>query len=136
MTPVFADSFYFIALASEDDLAHKRAVIVSQEIHRPLLTTTWVLTEVADALSAPHQRPAFIELMRNLNADPDVTIIPPSLDLFDAGVDLFSRRPDKYWSLTDCISFAAMGRLAITDALTADHHFQQAGFNALLAAER
>jgi len=136
MRPVFADSFYFIALASEADFAHQRVLAVSREIHRAITTTTWVLAEVGDALSAPHQRPVFIELMRNLKADLDVSMIPPSFELFDAGCDLFSKRPDKYWSLTDCISFAVMERFGITDALTADRHFQQAGVNALLIGEQ
>ena len=136
MKPIFADSFYFIALASEADFAHERALTASREIHQAMVTTTWVLTEVADALSSPSQRPVFVELMRSLKTDPDVTILPPSSELFYAGLDLFSRRPDKYWSLTDCISFAAMERLAMTDALTADRHFQQAGFNALLIGEQ
>jgi hypothetical protein len=63
-------------------------------------------------------------------------MLPPSSDLFYAGLDLFSRRPDKYWSLTDCISFVVMERFSMTDALTADRHFQQAGFNALLIGEQ
>ena len=136
MKPIFADTFYFIALASESDFAHQRALATSREIHQAMVTTTWVLTEVADAFSSPSQRAVFVELMRNLKTDPDVTILPPSSDLFYAGLDLFSRRPDKYWSLTDCISFVVMERLSMADALTADRHFQQAGFNALLAAER
>jgi predicted nucleic acid-binding protein len=136
MKPIFADSFYFIALASEADFAHQGALAASREIHQAIVTTTWVLTEVADALSSPIQRPVFIELMRSLKTDPSVTMLPPSSDLFYAGLDLFSRRPDKYWSLTDCISFVVMERFSMTDALTADRHFQQAGFNALLIGEQ
>lgn len=67
--------------------------------------------------------------MRN---DPDVTVIRVNADLFDAGLQLFADRLDKYWSLTDCISFVVMLREGITDALTGDHHFEQAGFRALL----
>ena len=50
MKPIFADSFYFIAIASEVDFAHQRALAASREIHQAIVTTTWVLTEVADAL--------------------------------------------------------------------------------------
>jgi uncharacterized protein len=47
-------------------------------------------------------------------------------------LDLYRDRPDKAWSLTDCISFVVMADKGIRDALTADHHFEQAGFVALL----
>jgi uncharacterized protein len=49
-----------------------------------------------------------------------------------AARELFSARPDKEWSLTDCISFVAMNERNITDAPTSDHHFEQAGFRILL----
>jgi hypothetical protein len=52
--------------------------------------------------------------------------------LFEAGTDLYSRRSDKEWSLTDCISFVVMQEQGIGEALTGDRHFEQAGFRALL----
>jgi len=52
--------------------------------------------------------------------------------LFERGVGLFRQRPDKEWSLTDCISFVVMRDASLTEALTGDHHFEQAGFSALL----
>ena len=45
---------------------------------------------------------------------------------------MHKERSDKSWSLTDCISFVVMGEHGITDALTGDRHFEQAGFRALL----
>ena len=48
------------------------------------------------------------------------------------GVALYAERPDKDWSLTDCISFVVMRTMDITEALTGDRHFEQAGFTALL----
>jgi len=59
-------------------------------------------------------------------------VVPASTELVKAGLDHYRRRPDKDWSLTDCISFVVMQREGITEALTADHHFEQAGFVALL----
>jgi predicted nucleic acid-binding protein len=70
--------------------------------------------------------------LAELKRDDSVHIVPPTLDLYDAGLDLYARRMDKDWSLTDCISFEAMRRHQISDALTTDHHFEQAGFNVLL----
>jgi hypothetical protein len=49
------------------------------------------------------------------------------------GLDLFAGRSDKNWSLTDCISFVVMQDEGLTEALTGDSHFEQAGFKALLA---
>jgi hypothetical protein len=50
----------------------------------------------------------------------------------DRGLALYAARPDKEWSLTDCVSFLVMQDHGVTEALTADHHFEQAGFVALL----
>jgi predicted nucleic acid-binding protein len=98
-----------------------------------MLTTGWVLTELADALaSTPQGRAEFLSTLRDLQADPDVQLIPCTGALMEEGVLLYSQRPDKKWSLTDCISFVVMQREGITEALTGDHHFDQAGFLALL----
>ncbi|MEX0702442.1 MAG: hypothetical protein WD069_10140 [Planctomycetales bacterium] len=59
-------------------------------------------------------------------------LIEPDAALFDAGISLYESRADKHWSLTDCISFVVMQQHGLVDALTGDHHFEQAGFNALL----
>jgi predicted nucleic acid-binding protein len=130
--PVFADTYYFLALLHLDDDAHVRALAVSQTRTDPLLTTAWVLTEVADALAVPGMRESFARLLAALRADPACTIVPPTQNLFDEGVDLYAQRPDKGWSLTDCISFVVMQQQGVTQALTGDHHFEQAGFEALL----
>jgi predicted nucleic acid-binding protein len=129
---VLADTFFYIALVSETDLAHDRAVEWTHTFAAPVITTVWVITEVADALAAPNQRGIFLELFHNLQADPSTTILPPAQDLFDAGMRLYARRPDKEWSLTDCISFAVMEQFELYEALTADRRFEQAGFKALL----
>jgi predicted nucleic acid-binding protein len=131
MKAVFGDTFYFLALMNPADSAHQRAVRWSQNFTGELVTTAWVLTEVADALAAPQQRSAVPTLVRDLRADPKIVIIPPGEELFERGLDLYSQRPDKAWSLTDCISFVVMQDMGITDALTGDHHFEQAGFKAL-----
>ena len=132
MTPVFADTFYYLALMNPADMAHARAVEFGDTLIEPVVTTTWVLTEVADALRAPNQRKGFRRLMDLIEGDPTTLVVPPTQELFERGVDFYDRRPDKEWSLTDCISFVVMTEQGITDALTGDHHFEQAGFIALL----
>lgn len=73
-----------------------------------------------------------MQLFRVLQNQKELTIVPASRQLLDEGVALYESRPDKDWSLTDCISFVVMQRIGISEALTADHHFEQAGFLALL----
>ena len=132
MTAVFADTFYFLALTNPRDQAHGDAVAWTQGFSGKMLTTSWVLTEFADAMSDPRNRMEFVSTLRDLQANPQMQIVEPDPQLFDAGVRLYGSRPDKGWSLTDCISFVVMQREGITDALTGDHHFEQAGFVALL----
>ncbi len=132
MKTVFADSFYFFALVNDKDPAHARVTAYLRSFQGRMLTTAWVLTEVGDGLSHPSNRPSFALLIDTLRAEPNVTLVPCSDALLEAGIDLYRQRPDKQWSLTDCLSFVVMQREGLTEALTGDHHFEQAGFIALL----
>lgn len=132
MKRVFADTFFFVAYLSSTDFAHANAVTYFDSFDGELITTEAVLTEVADGMAAPGDRELFIEFYDALRSEPDVQIIPASTDLFAEGVSLYRSRLDKEWSLTDCISFVVMRREGLIEALTGDHHFQQAGFVALL----
>ena len=132
MTALFADTFYFIALLSPADEAHAKAVAFTQQFTGRLLTTGWVLTEIADGLIEALAREKFVQFYDRLRVRDDVTIVPCGEELFDQGIELFRRRRDKEWSLTGCISFIVMQRQNVAEALTADHHFEQAGFTAML----
>jgi uncharacterized protein len=132
MTPVFIDTSYYVALLNPGDRHHAEAVRLSAAIERPLLITEFVLLELGNALSRAHLRGLFADVVAQLRDDPYATIVPASAELFQRGCQLYQRRPDKEWSLTDCTSFVVMREYSATDALTADHHFEQAGFNVLL----
>jgi hypothetical protein len=132
MTACFADTFFFIALLFENDESHAQAQAMAAALPGQLYTSAWVLTEVADALATPGRRQKFLPLLQLLGANPLVIIVPPDAAVFDRGVELYDQRPDKNWSLTDCISFVIMEQYKLSDALTGDHHFEQAGFNILL----
>ena len=132
MTAVFADTFYFIALANPRDEAHQRAVAWTRTYAGRLVTTTWILTEFANHMSDPRNRPEFVATLNDLRASDKVRIVPADQALWDDGLQLYAGRPDKDWSLTDCISFVVMQREGLRDALTGDRHFEQAGFVALL----
>lgn len=73
-----------------------------------------------------------MSLLKHLKSDPLIEIVPPTLALFDMGLALYADRPDKQWSLTDCISFVVMRQHGLSEALTGDHHFEQAGYRAML----
>ena len=133
MRTVFADSYYYLAFVNERDAGHTRASEFARSYHGRSVTTEWILTEVADALSTPDLREIFLELLQQMRDEPGLIIIEANHELFERGIDLFKRRADKSWSLTDCISFVVMDEQGLTEALTADHHFGQAGFVPLLA---
>jgi len=133
MRTVFADTFYFIALLNPSDATHAKAVEFTAANMVRMLTTEWVLTELADGLAkSPRGRLELLATLADLQTDEDATIVPCDHALMDEGVHLYGQRPDKGWSLTDCISFVVMTKAGVAEALTGDHHFEQAGFTALL----
>jgi predicted nucleic acid-binding protein len=134
MKETFADTFYFPALLNPRDQAHQQAQETGALLEGRLVTTEYVLVEVGDALSRPLDRSRFLSLVETLAADENADVVPADLQLLSEGIDLFRNRPDKDWPLTDCLSFVVMTRRGITDALTGDEHFRQAGFNPLLGS--
>jgi len=134
MNETFIDTFYLLALFNPADKSHNRAVEIARMFRGVLVTTDWVFTETADALSDPSNRAGCIRLIDDLRQNPGVVIVPASRALFDAGWALYRELPDKEWSLTDCVSFTVMQERGIHSALTGDHHFEQAGFEARLRA--
>jgi predicted nucleic acid-binding protein len=132
MSRVFADTSYYVALMGERDQHHAAAVALAEAFFGEIITTDFVLTEVGNWLSRTADRPIFLSLLELLGADPQTTVLPASRELFDAGRAMFARRMDKDWSLTDCVSFTVMNNHRLAEALTADHHFEQAGFRRLL----
>lgn len=135
---VFHDTSFEIALASRRDQNHGRAVqLADQAINEgwTLVTTRAVIFEIGNALSRRRYRVQAIELLQAIMNDLSRQIVEISKVLYDAAFELFSQRTDKDWGLVDCASFIVMKELQITDALTADEHFEHAGFRVLLRSE-
>lgn len=130
---VFADTFYFLAIINPDDAYHRQALDYSRLKRAPMLTTDWVLTEVADAFARTLYRSAAKRLHVHLCNRPADIVVPCSREWLEKGFNLYDARPDKGWSLTDCISFEIMREHGIAEALTGDRHFAQAGFTPLFA---
>jgi predicted nucleic acid-binding protein len=133
MKMVFADTYYFLALLNKSDKGHQRAVQFTKDYKGGMVTTGWVMTELADAMAvSPSGRTQFVQTWKGFRTKAGAQMVPCTDALQEEGISFYSRRADKDWSLTDCISFVVMQREGITEALTADHHFEQAGFVALL----
>jgi len=134
MIAIFADTFYWIALADFADSAHQRALDLTAERADALIVTTdEVLAEYLTFFAtAPEQmrRKAVTNVERILE-DPGVRVVPQSRGSFLAGMALYGSRPGKGYSLTDCISMQTMRKEGLTEVLTNDRHFEQEGFRAL-----
>ena len=131
----FVDTVGWLAIVNDSDSLHKKA----SEIYLKKVAAGWnvlthqaVLLEVGNGLSSRKQRHLAVELVEKLKAAMHVEIIQVDEDFYEAGWNLYSARPDKDWGIVDCISFVLMKREGIIEALTADHHFEQAGFIKLL----
>lgn len=136
---VFLDAAYAIALAAPRDQHHQEALALANQLEGTrtrLITTRAVVLEIGNALAKLRYRRAAVELLNALEHDPQVEIVPLSEELYRQAIHLYQVRPDKEWGLTDCVSFTVMQERGLTQALTPDEHFQQAGFQALLRLDR
>ena len=135
---VFLDTGFTIALSVESDEHHERAVELAEQLEAEktrLVTTRAILLETGNALSKERYRQAAVALLDALEEDSSVEIVPLSEELFAKAFELFRNRPDKEWGLVDCVSFIVMRERELTEALTPDKHYEQAGFRALLRSE-
>ena len=135
MTPVFADTSYWFATLDPRDQWHTAAMRAMAEIGgRPVVTTEMVLAELLNAVSrlGPDLRAAAAAKIREMQRNPNITIIEQTAAQFEAALTHYEERLDKRWGVTDCASFLAMTDAGITEALTADRDFGQAGFSVLM----
>lgn len=96
-------------------------------------THSYVLAEfvaLAQVRGLPRQ-PA-LSFVADRQDNTAVQVIYVSEVLHRSALDLLRQRTDKHWSLCDAVSFLLMTQHGIRDALTTDHHFEQAGFVRLL----
>jgi len=129
---ILLDTGYFIALLEPRDQLHARALAWSRRLDESTLVTEYVICETLNYFAATGRRRHACELVKQIRSDADCTFVAASPELFELGFGLYETRRDQAWSLTDCISFGIMNRDGLHRALAFDHHFQQAGFQALL----
>lgn len=135
MRRVFADAGYWIGLFNDRDSLYPRAVAASRQF-RPnqIVTSEMVFTELLNNFSerGMYFREAAAMGVASLRDSSEITIVPQTPELFARAFERYQAMSDKGWSLTDCASFIIMEDEGITSALSHDHHFAQAGFQALL----
>lgn len=134
MTSAFADALYWIAVAHPADPWRRGAISARLSLGQArLVTTEGVLAEVLAALGrGRYLRSLASGMVRSILDDPDTLVVPQTRELFLDGLALYESRPDKSYSLVDCISMTVMRSLGVTDVLTNDAHFAQEGFSVLI----
>jgi predicted nucleic acid-binding protein len=132
---VFADTSYWIALLNPRDGLHESANRLSHSLGKVrMVTSEMVFVELLNDCSGRGEtlRRSAVRLIERLRRNPNLEVVSQSSLQFQEALSLYTSRSDKNWSFTDCASFRIMDRRGLTRALTHDHHFEQAGFQALL----
>jgi len=135
MRTVFVDTNYWVAVINPNDQWHQRAAEVKSRLGLVrLVTTELILVELLNYFCAyrPDTRQIAVKVVHHILASPEIEIISHAHDTFLAGLALYEARPDKAYSLTDCVSMNVMRERGINDVLTHDNHFAQEGFTLLL----
>lgn len=131
MTFIFADAFYWIALLNPKDTWHE--TVINYRLEDKLITTDVVLDELLNFFSkrGSFMRQKAIALYENIQLNPQIKVVITDAEIRRAATDIYKKRLDKGYSITDCISMVVMKQRGITDVLTNDRHFTQEGFNIL-----
>lgn len=135
MKQLFADTFYWIASINPGDDWHNRARTITAMLDQvQIVTTDEVLTEVLTFFAARgiQMRRRAVQLVKGVMSNPKILVLQQTRESFLSGVQLYESRPDKEYSLPDCISMNVMRQLGIAEVLTHDRHFTQEGFVILL----
>ena len=134
-TRIFIDTLFVVALINPRDQHHAKAIeLAAKYENHPFLITDAVLLEVGNGLARNYKQEA-IEVIEGFFDSEEVDIVRLTPELFEQAFDLYKKYKDKDWGLIDCISFIVMTEAGVNQALTFDQHFEQAGFEALMASD-
>lgn len=132
---VFADTSFFFALAAKRDHAHGQATTAYARLLRSgrrLVTTDYVIDETLTLVKLRTEAKVALALLERIERSDAIRIEDIDTARFQAAKALFRKHADHDYSFTDCTSFAVMRELKLSEALTTDAHFIEAGFKALL----
>ncbi len=132
---IFVDTLFVIALINRRDQYHQQASELADRLEGyPLLITDVILLEIGNALARNYKKEAVEIIEQFLNSD-EVKIVHLTPHLFERAFELYTVYQDKEWGLVDCVSFVVMREMGVSQALTFDRHFAQAGFQVLMRDE-
>ena len=126
--PIFVDTGCVLALANKRDKYHELALAAFEIVSPPYLTTEAVLIEIGNAFSRAKWRTMGVGALHYVRHSAHFEIVPVDSALLERAMALYCARIDKEWGLTDCISFVVMRERGLSEVLTTDRHFEQAGF--------
>ncbi|MBI1923784.1 type II toxin-antitoxin system VapC family toxin [Candidatus Poribacteria bacterium] len=135
MKLVFLDTSGLVGLVNAHDRLHQKATQVYQGLRVKQITTDAVLVEAGNLLRYLGTRHLAGRLKDRVEAAKQlgmIEVVHVDEALMERAWQLYRNRPDKEWSMTDCISFIVMQDRGVVQAFTDDHHFEQAGFVKLL----
>src|SRR5258706_146879 len=132
MKYVFADTSFYLGLVLPHDRVHRQARQFMRSYREAVVTSEHVMLEIANQLSRIRFKHLFSKLYKGLKYHSFTSIQPIDHTLWIKSIDLYEQRLDKDWSLTDCSSMLLMEKFQISEVLTTDHHFTQAGMIRLL----
>jgi uncharacterized protein len=132
---IFIDTLFVIALINPRDQYHAKATELATKYESDeFLVTDAVLLEIGNGLARNFKQEA-IQVIQSFFESEEVEIVHVTPELFERGFELYKNYRDKDWGLVDSISFVVMADGGVGQALTFDVHFQQAGFEALMAVD-
>lgn len=131
---IFIDTLFVIALINPRDQHHAKATELAAKYENyPFLVSDAVLLEIGNGLARNYKQGA-IEIIEDFFDSEEVEMVHLTPELFERAFGLYKKYKDKDWGLIDCISFVVMTDAGVNQALTFDQHFEQAGFEALMAS--
>jgi predicted nucleic acid-binding protein len=134
---IFVDTSGWAELFGPQLPFHQLATLHYEEAianSRKLITTNYIVMEYVALLHRPIRTPRIqaIELIQQIRTSPHIQVVHVTPERDEAAWQLLQQYSDKAWSLCDAASFVVMHELNFNDALTTNHHFEQAGFHRLL----
>ncbi|KHD07801.1 hypothetical protein PN36_27980 [Candidatus Thiomargarita nelsonii] len=135
MKPIFVDTVALIALGNQRDNLYEKAHKIQKQLATmpvQFVTSNLVIAEYCNAFSAIKLRPIAIATIESIFVSKRWQYIHIDENLMEQSYLLYKQMTDKEWGLVDCSSIIIAKQMQIREIFTADHHFEQAGFQILL----